>query len=153
MGLVRRLLIVGDMRSPTVRTVSLAALALSSLLVNACGSSNGQPCPFGCPATYVTASVALVTTPAMAVSGVQATFTGPVNGTMSCQPNGTATLCTWPGATPVMAGAYSLQVSAPGYQTTTTQVEVTIAPPTCGCTPASIEPSTVALSSADAGTD
>ena len=26
---------------------------------------------------------------------------------------GTATLCTWPGATPVMAGAYSLQVSAP----------------------------------------
>lgn len=141
------------MLSPIIRTALLVALGLSPLLVGACGSSNGQPCPGGCPATYATANVALITTPEMAVNGVQATLTGPVNGNMSCQPNGTATLCTWPGATPVMAGAYSLQVSAPGYQTTTTSVEVTISPPTCGCTAASVEPSTVSLTPADAGTD
>jgi hypothetical protein len=137
--------------SPTVPMALVAVLALSSLTMGACGSGSGQPCPSECPATYVGAIVAVTTTPAMAVSGVQATLTGPVTDSMSCQPNGTATACMWSPATPVTAGTYALQVSAPGYQTTTTQVEIAISPPVCGCTQASIEPSMVALGPSDGG--
>jgi len=111
----------------------------------------GQACPFGCPATSATATVAVTTMPAMAVTGVQATLTGPVSGTMSCEPNFDAILCSWPGGVAVTPGTYSLEVSAPGYQTMTVLIDVTISPPTCGCTFAQLQPSTVMLTPVDGG--
>jgi hypothetical protein len=111
----------------------------------------GQRCPFGCPATSAGATVAVTTVPAMAVTGVQATLTGPESGTMSCAPSFDAIVCAWPVGVALTPGAYTLEVSAPGYQTTTVQVELTISPPTCGCTIASIQPSTVVISPVDGG--
>ena len=84
----------------------------------------------------------------MALSNVQATLMGPETGTMSCQPNFSATLCEWP-AVPVTPGNYTLQVSAPGYQAITVPVLVTASPPTCGCTSGSITPGTVSLKPAN----
>ena len=95
----------------------------------------------------------VTTSPAMVVSGVQATLTGPVTVTMSCKPRGAQTACMWPINLVVTAGTYALQVSAPGYQTTTEQAEITMTTGMCGCTGTSFEPAGVALSSADAGMD
>ncbi len=95
----------------------------------------------------------MTATPAVALNDVQATLTGPVTVALRCQPDGTTTVCTWPSETPVMEGTYALQITAAGgYQAINTQVQVTIAAPTCGCTPASINPSAQALLSADAAT-
>ena len=92
--------------------------------------------------------------PALAVAGVQATLTGPVTGTMPCQATSSAILCGWPYGVVFTPGTYSLEVSAPGYETTTLQVEVTISPPFCGnCTVGSIQPSSVSLSAIDAAMD
>jgi hypothetical protein len=113
--------------------------------LTACG---GQPCPFSCPTPQVGASIAVVTMPAAVVNGVEAVLTGPVNGTMSCQPNPpvSSVVCGWP-AVAVVSGTYSLQVSAPGYETTTVQVEVATSPPgRCGCSIDSIQPSIVSIS-------
>lgn len=134
---------------------ALMVLALAPLALTACGGGvAGQTCPFGCPAAYLTANVVVTTTPAMAVNGVQAVLTGPVTGTMVCQPNFSALLCQWPPTVVVMPGTYSLEVSAPGYHTTTIQVEVAIPPPgTCGCSADSIKPSTVSISPTDGGVD
>ena len=134
----------------------MVLVTATALTMGACGSGSGEkacdPAP-QCPVASATASIVVTAAPAMAVNGVQATLTGPATGTMSCQPNGSATLCLWPAGVAASAGTYTLQVSAPGYQTTTTQVEVTVGPPSCGCTFASVEPSTVALDSDDASTD
>src|SRR6478752_6318231 len=61
----------------------------------------GDPCPVSCPASSAGATVVVTTTPAMAVNGVQATLSGPENGTMSCAPNFDAVLCEWPAGIPV----------------------------------------------------
>jgi hypothetical protein len=90
----------------------------------------------------------------MAVNGVQAVLTGPATGTMACQPNFSAVLCEWPPGVDVVAGTYSLQVSAPGYQATTIQVKVATPPPgACGCSADSITPSTVTIGPSDEGAD
>jgi hypothetical protein len=121
-------------------------LALFLLSASACGGGDGeQPCPWGCPATAATANVVVNTIPAVALSDVQATLTGPQTGTMSCQPNSSATLCEWP-PVPVTPGTYTLQLSAPEYQPATVPVLVTVSPPMCGCTAGSITPATVSLS-------
>ena len=78
----------------------------------------------------------------MVVNGVQATLTGPVTVTMSCESRGAQTACMWPVNLAVTAGTYALQVSAPGYQTTTEQAEVTMTAGMCGCTGTSFEPAT-----------
>jgi hypothetical protein len=135
-----------------VRTVFATAAGLSLLTLNACGA--GQRCPWGCPAAWIGATVVVTSTSAMPVSGVQATLIGPVTATMSCQPNSSAILCSWPAGLAVVAGSYSLRVSAPGYQTTAVRVEVaTPAPDSCGCSADSIQPSTVALGPSDGGLD
>ncbi|HEY2902884.1 MAG TPA: PEGA domain-containing protein [Polyangia bacterium] len=57
-------------------------------------------------------------------------------------------------AVAVVSGTYSLQVSAPGYETVTIQVEVNTPPPGhCGCSLDSIEPSTVLIGRTDGGVD
>ena len=130
----------------------LLSLGLALFLsASACGGGGGgQPCPGSCPATYLTASVIVSTTPGVALSDVQAMLTGPETETMSCQPNFSAILCDWP-PVPFTPGTYTLQVSAPGYQPISVPVLVTVSPTTCGCTFGSITPSTVSLSPAAGG--
>jgi len=143
--------------------VILRRLVLLGLPLVAVACGTGQKCPAGCPATYLTATIAVTTTPAVVLNGVDAVLTGPVTATMVCQPNNPALgrpppnsstlLCSWPAGVAVVAGIYSLQVAAPGYETTTVQVEVAIPPPECGCSLPSITPSTVSISPTDAGVD
>ena len=130
----------------------LSALALAASALTACNAK--QDCPLGCPVASATANVVVTTSPAMPVNGVQAVLTGPVTGTMPCRPNFSALLCEWPQGVAVVAGTYSLQVSAPGYATTTIQVEVATPPPgSCGCASDSITPSTVAIGRTDGAVD
>jgi hypothetical protein len=94
----------------------------------------------------------------MVVDGVEAVLTGPVSGTMMCQPNPpvSSVVCSWPPGIDVVPGTYSVEVSAPGYVTTTVQVVVAVdVPPAvaCGCSGDTIKPSTVSLSPADGGVD
>lgn len=79
------------------------------------------------------------------VSGVAATLSGPQSEMMLCEPNGTATACTWPSG-PVTAGNYSLQVTAPGFQSVIVSATIAVTPdPLCGCVGATLEPSAVTL--------
>lgn len=132
-----------------MRAVLAFALGLGAVAMAGCQACDRGTCVL--PAEEVFFEV--TTSPAMVPSGVQATLTGPVTVTMSCKPRGAQTACMWPINLNVTAGTYALQVSAPGYQTTTVQAEVTMTAGMCGCTETSFEPSTVPLSSADAGTD
>jgi hypothetical protein len=135
-----------------LRRVLLLGLPLVAVGWTGCGGAGtggGCPNPPSCPATAVGAAVGVGTTPAgMMLNGVEAVLTGPVNVTMDCQTAYLGFRCSWP--TPdVVAGTYSLQVSAPGYVTTTVQVVVAVdVPPTgpCGCSGDTIKPSTVSIS-------
>ena len=128
------------------------ALAVSVVALASCGA--GQVCPRGCPAPDLGTGIGVTTLAATGVNNVQATLTGPVAGTLSCQTSSAGTYCLWPLTVAPVAGTYSLQVSAPGYQATTIQVEVTTPPPgACGCSADSIQPSTVVLSPSDGGMD
>jgi hypothetical protein len=92
----------------------------------------------------------------MVVNGVEAVLTGPVHGTMVCQPNPPvfSVVCDWPSGIAVVPGNYSIQVSAPGYNTTTIQVEVTTPQPgLCGCSFVSIKPSIISINPTDGGMD
>lgn len=116
--------------------------------------------PTSCPIASADAVIGVGTTPAgMMLIGVEAVLTGPVNVTMDCQNAYKASLgfgCSWPTTVAVTSGTYSLQVSAPGYDTATVQVVVAVdVPPTvsCGCPGDTIKPSTVSLSPADGGVD
>lgn len=131
-----------------------AAVALSVLALASCGGGAGQTCPLLCPAASFGANFVVRTTPDMPVNGVQAVLTGPVSGTMACAPNFSAILCEWPPGVQVVAGTYSLEVSAPGYQAMTVQVEVATPPPgPCGCSEDSLEPRSVTINPADGGLD
>jgi hypothetical protein len=132
-------------------------LALAPFALTACGADGGgKTCPGSCPASVLSAAIGVTTTPAAVVNGVEAVLTGPVNGTMVCEPNPPvfAVSCDWPRAVAVVPGTYSLQVSAPGYATATVQVEVTVpSPGLCGCVLDSITPSIVSISRTDGGVD
>jgi hypothetical protein len=120
----------------------------AALLVTlaSCGGGTAARCPPSCPATYLGVILMVKdSTQGGALQGVAATLTGPMMNTMSCEPSSTATVCRL-GTGPVIAGDYSLQVTATGFQPVSTTA--TIAVPsdlTCGCATATIEPSTVTL--------
>jgi hypothetical protein len=128
---------------------TLGGLVLGAWMSALAGCQNCEPeCASPSGQTFF-----VVTTPTV-VTGLQATLTGPVTVNMDCSPDAPQTYCTWPPySTAVTAGSYSLQVSAPGYQTTTVPATVTLGAGGCGCTAASFEPSTVTITAADAGTD
>ena len=105
-------------------------------------TSCGDPCPVSaCPA----ASFFLDVTNARdggQVTGVEATLSGPTTKTMPCEPRGTEAVCF--GGAPVTAGSYSLQVTAPGFQSVNVPATVTLTSG-CGCQSAMLQPSTLAL--------
>jgi hypothetical protein len=107
----------------------------------------------GCKAASASVAVTVLTAPPKAVDGVQATLTGPETAIMLCHANNSLVLCLWPVGVAFAPGTYSLQVSAPGYQTTTVQAQVTASSSSCGCTVGSIQPSIVSLSPTDGGLD
>ena len=125
-----------------MRTVLAVAASLAPVALSACDSPGG--CVF--PAVSTGASFELLPMPQMAIKGAQVTLTGPVTDTLLCVPYPYGGECSWSGATPLTAGTYTLQVSAPGYQAVTTQVELTISSG-CGRTWANVQPSIVSLGS------
>jgi hypothetical protein len=123
----------------------VAPWAIAFLAQASCGGPCSEP---ACPATYLVLGGVSVNgaADAGAPSGVEATLSGPQSGMMSCAPNGSSTLCTWPSGSAVTAGTYSLEVMAPGFKPATVSVKVTVTPaPRCGCPGATIQPSTVTL--------
>ena len=109
-------------------------------------AGDGHQCPFGCPAANI--GVSLAVTAAMdggAVSGVEATLSGPTTETLSCMPSpsGAVTICTWASG-PVIAGSYSLQVTAPAFQPVNVSAVVSVTSD-CGCMFAALVPSMVTL--------
>ena len=127
-----------------MRMASTVLLLLASQGLAACQSD----CPRGCPSEDLLTTVVTVTTSSgVPDSGVQATMTGPVTGTFSCQSGA----CFWMGPS-LTEGSYTLQVSATGYGETAQQEMVKISR-ACGCTSASIDPSTVMLTPGDGGSD
>jgi len=134
-----------------MRIVATCAFLVASIGLSGCGAS--ADCSGSCPGTYITASVLVNLPSSMGLKGVQATLTGPVTDTMSCQPYGMASVCTWSNTAPITAGDYLLQISAPGFQTMTFQVQVAVPRPSCQCVGASIEPATFSLSQSDATSD
>ncbi|HEY3806428.1 MAG TPA: hypothetical protein VGL61_27680 [Kofleriaceae bacterium] len=125
----------------TNRLVVAAAVAL--IVQTACGEM--MSCPEGgCPATYI--GVRLLVQGSGALTAASVAISGPQTGTMSCEPNQSDMLCIWPAELPVMAGTYSLEVTAPGYTSMTLGGTVAIDPdPECGCTGATLTPSDVTL--------
>jgi hypothetical protein len=147
---------------PTMKRFSVPTTfaCIAAVGFAACSSSTSQddaPCPHSCPATYM--GIVLAVTAAAdsgAVSGVGATLSGPTTVTMSCEANGTVTVCRWP-SPPVTAGTYSLQVAATGFQMANVSATVSVTPDRCGCAWATLQPSAVTLvrgtASVDAATD
>jgi len=126
--------------------ISLIGLVSFHSVVGCASAGDSPPCPYSCLAAHL--GIVLDVTGATdggPVSGADATLSGPITVTMSCEPNGTATVCRWPGG-PVTAGTYSLLVTAPGFQSANVSATITVTPdPRCGCEWATIQPSRVTL--------
>ena len=102
-------------------------------------------CPvMHCPAVGLAMSFAVTDGPdgGLVGDGIEATLTAADSSTMTMQCQGG--VCFWP-SQPVVAGIYSLEVTAPGFQPTKSNEEVKISHPGCGCQEASFDPSKVAL--------
>ena len=123
---------------------AVAAVAVAVVAIASCIDPL-HSCP-ACPATAADLSLVVRNSAGSGVvNDVAVTIVGQQNATMSCAPNQGATECRWP-SVPVTAGTYSLQVAAPGFQSTQLSATVTITPdPTCGCTSATLDPSEIEL--------
>ena len=121
-------------------------LAIALMVQSYCGCQDNAPCPGSCPAAY--AGIYLGVTAATdggAMSSVEATLSGPTTVTMSCESRGTVTDCIWPSA-PLTTGNYSLQVTAPGFQSANVSATLAVThDPRCGCDQATLQPSAVTL--------
>jgi len=118
--------------------------------------SRGPTCSY-CPAFDSVVFSVISAADGGVVSGVQATMSGPTTATMSCSSNNDGAWCQWPdeaapdASVPVLAaGSYTLQVTAPGFKTTTVTATVTYSPAApaddCpGCAGFGVQPSTVTL--------
>jgi len=131
-----------------MRTVLMLAAILSPIGLSACDSIG--ECQF--PAVSTGAEVELLTSPMVRVNGAQAILTGPVTDTLLCVPYPWGGTCFWSGTTPITVGTYTFQVSAPGYQAVTTQLDLTIVSG-CGRTAANVKPSSISLTPTDGGVD
>ena len=117
-----------------------------SLAVALLGQTSCRDTP-GCPTSCSTANVTLDVTGAAdggVVTGIEATLSGPTTMTMSCEPRGTETVCSYQGE--VTTGSYTLQVTAPGFQAANVPATVTVTPGSqCACPSATLQPSTLTL--------
>ncbi len=114
--------------------------------------TGGSSCGWGgCLASYVTIGLDVSSAgDGGAISGIEATLSGPAMVTMSCEPSSnvpTVVVCRWP-TYDVTAGSYSLLVTAPGFQPANVSATVTLTTSSCGCVYAALEPSTVILNPA-----
>ena len=135
------------MRKHCLRLLGIHARCAALLVaLTSCGGGTATSCPRSCPATYI-GVILLVkgSTQVGALQGVAATLSGPMMNTMSCEPSSTATVCRLESG-PVIAGDYSLQVTATGFQPLSTSATIAVpSDPACGCATAAIQPSTVTL--------
>ena len=102
----------------------------------------------GCLASYLTIGLDVSSADdGGAISGIEATLSGPAMVTMSCEPSSnvpTVVVCRWP-TYDVAAGSYSLLVTAPGFQPANVSATVTLTTSGCGCVYAGLQPSAVIL--------
>ena len=109
-------------------------------------AADSAVCPRSCPATYL--GIVLTVSKGdrgATLEGAKATLTGPTTVAMSCAPNGSVTSCSWPPGQ-VIAGTYSLLVTAPGFRSRSLSATVSVtADSYCGCTVAALQPSAVTL--------
>jgi hypothetical protein len=105
----------------------------------------GEPCPFSCPAPNL--AIAVQPPGGGMVPGAEATLTGPATVTLSCGPNGPKWTGCFSEPGPVIAGTYSLLVTAPGFESIDVTATVTTESD-CGCTFAALEPPEVTLTPA-----
>jgi hypothetical protein len=140
-----------SLKPSAMRMVWRLSLTFSLLGLAGCQAND---CSQGLVPIAPPLALEVVTSPARQIDGVQATLTGPVSETMSCQAFAGGSTCAWSnGAPPLTGGTYSLQVSAPGYRVTTLQATVSVES-SCGQTASSISPNIVGLDPAsDAGVD
>ncbi|HEY1810729.1 MAG TPA: hypothetical protein VGG74_00145 [Kofleriaceae bacterium] len=123
----------------------VVATAFALIAQTACGEMTSCP-DGGCPATYIGVRLLVQGGGAAALTAASVAISGPQTGTMSCAPNQSDMLCIWPAELPVIAGTYSLAITAPGYAPMTISAAVAIDPvPECGCTLATLTPSDVTL--------
>jgi hypothetical protein len=116
---------------------------MSALIALACGNESGAPCP-QCPAASLILAVDAATD-AGALNGVQATLSGPTTVSVSCAPNGSEAQCVL-GVGPLVAGSYSLRITAPNFKTATVTATVTYnLDHRCGCDWFSLQPKMVRL--------
>jgi hypothetical protein len=126
----------------------LAAAFLSCALFALPSCKSDQP---SCPCAPATLGLRVSVTNAVdgsPVPGAQAKLLGTTANTvtLSCSSvDGGPTTCDWSSG-PVADGSYTLQVTAPGFQTLNAPARVTVtADAQCGCTSTSIEPMAVSL--------
>jgi hypothetical protein len=107
---------------------------------------HSEDCPHSCPSPTLGLGIVVHGGPA-ALTGVDATLSGPTTVTLSCQASTQvgAASCFWPLSTPLTAGAYTMVVNAPGFRSSETSVTVSMSDDRCGCSWGDIQPSTVTL--------
>jgi hypothetical protein len=111
------------------------------------GASGPEPgCSLSCPAPFFALHLAVNSSGSSsnALTNVQATLSGPATVVLVCETQIETTLCFATESGP--EGNYSLQVTAPGFQSVTMAATVTFAPgPGCGCATATLQPTGVVL--------
>jgi len=131
-------------------SLAVPAMLLAILAFGGCSSasSSGSNCGTGLPQCPATADGIILRvnsgSDGGAVTGVQATLSGPAMVTMYCELDLGQSQCTWPSGS-VTAGSYTLQVTAPGFRTASVSATVTVPPAECGCVIASMKPASVTL--------
>jgi hypothetical protein len=107
---------------------------------------HSEECPHSCPGPSLGLGI-VVHGGSAALTGVDATLSGPMTVTLSCETStqAGAASCFWPLGTPLTAGTYTMLVSAPGFRSSEISVTVSMSVGRCGCSWGDIQPSTVTL--------
>jgi len=113
---------------------SLLGFGLCCLVFACTKDDDDYSCPVPCPgAMQQLAIMAWSSSGEGSVRDLEATFSGPVTGELSCEARPGDSICFWsPGG--AVAGAYTLTFTAPGYRTKSVSAVVTShSDARCGC--------------------